>query len=109
MKKITIRFEVNGLKIEKVAVLNDDLTDVIINHPDNEAITVTTGIANELGVWNIIFLSRRHEYEFDFFANVDEEGNETLLLEPCEALIWNRDGKLATKDTIRFTAEIAAC
>lgn len=106
MKKITIRFKLNGQDVTRVAVLTDDLCEVIKNHPENQAADVTTGIASELGVWNIHFQTRRHEYCCDFMATVDNEGNETLLLDPCEVLAWDRNGHSVHNEQIPFTIEV---
>ena len=107
MKKITIHYNLDNNPVEWVAVLTDDLTKVIKDHPDNQAAEVHTGIADELGIWNIHFFTNlRAEHVCDFLAEVDEEGEETLLLVPCDVLIWDESGKSAHNEAVHFTVEV---
>lgn len=109
MKKIVIDFKFNGSDQRKVAVLSDNLTEVIKDHPDNQADEVHTGIADELGVWNIHFFTPTTEFCCDFLAEVDGEGNETLLLEPCDVLVWDKNGKSMSDKAIPFTVNVVEC
>ena len=109
MKKIVIEFKFNGIDQRKVAVLSNDLTNVIKDHPDNQADEVHTGIADELGVWNIHFVTQTVDFCCDFLAEVDDEGNETLLLEPCDVLVWDKKGKSMSDKAIPFTVKVVEC
>lgn len=107
MKKIEIKFQYNGTH-SKVAVINDDINSdmVLADHPLNENVSVETGMADELGIWNINFQEPYMDIECDFISKSMPDGYEQLTLDPCEVVLWSNGGTCINTDNIPFTIEV---
>lgn len=95
MKKIEITFHHNGTQYTKTAVINDDINEgmILADHPLNSNVSCETGMADELGIWHMQFDDDPEMYiECDFMAGVIRNGYEHLTLDPCEVLLWSKDG-----------------
>lgn len=109
MKKIEIKFQYNGTKYNKEAVINDDINDkeVLAKHSKNKNVNAEWGMAKELGIWSLNFTEPYMEIECDFRAKNILGGFEQLSLEPVEVLIWTKNGTCINTDTIPFEANIS--
>lgn len=104
MKKLVIKFNFGREERIYTAVLSDDLSHPV-PHPDNEALGVVDGVAEELGIWAIMF--GNNCVEADFVCEIDNDGEEIKTLTPQEILLWNDQGKILHNDEIPFTVEVS--
>lgn len=101
MRKIRIKYQFLGEEIIHTAVLADDLSHPIPD-PDNEALGVVDGVADQLGIWSIYF--DHNKTEVDFVCKLDEDGFEVKTLEPVDVFVWDEKGKPLNESTT-FTVE----
>ena len=84
MKTIICNFQSNGEKIQKTAVINDNLSE-LSKSKKNEATDIIDDFMTEDNIWIIFFEENDHlGYEVQF--KVDKNGNKTLT--PVKSITW---------------------
>ena len=102
MKTIICNFQSNGDKIKKIAVINDNLSE-LSKSKKNEATDIIDDYIAEDNVWILFFEENDHlGYEVQF--KVDKNGNKTLT--PVKSITWEGGDDAVITDVQNVTVTV---